>query len=90
VDVAFDGRQAVQIARDTSPDVVVLDLEMPVLNGFHAAAEIRRSLSSAPPLLIAVSGASSHIMAADARSLFDHALRKPLDIAALLPLVFPD
>ena len=67
------GRQAVDIARDTRPDVVILDLEMPVLNGFDAAAAIRATLSP-PPMLVAVSGAPAAVIAAEAGSVFDHAL----------------
>jgi DNA-binding NarL/FixJ family response regulator len=38
---AVDGRQAVRLARDLQPDVAVLDLVMPLLNGLDAAREIR-------------------------------------------------
>jgi two-component system, NarL family, response regulator NreC len=40
---AADGQQAVRLARDRCPDVAVLDLSMPVLNGLDAAREILRS-----------------------------------------------
>ena len=36
-----DGGQAVDQARQIKPDVVVLNVSMPVLNGFQAAREIR-------------------------------------------------
>ena len=37
---AADGRQAVEQAEATSPDVVVLDIAMPNLNGIEAAQRI--------------------------------------------------
>jgi DNA-binding NarL/FixJ family response regulator len=37
---ANDGREAVQQARELHPDVLVLDLAMPVMNGFDAAREL--------------------------------------------------
>jgi len=37
---AQDGRQAVELARKTSPDVVVMDLAMPVLNGLEATRQL--------------------------------------------------
>src|SRR6266568_9073589 len=37
---AQDGRQAVELARKTSPDVVVMDLAMPVLNGLEATRKL--------------------------------------------------
>ena len=40
---AADGREAVQLARDLSPNVALLDLVMPLLNGLDAAREIRRA-----------------------------------------------
>jgi len=54
VRVVSDGRAAVDVARDWAPDVVVLDLNMPVMNGFAAAAAFR---ASAPGIiLVALSG----------------------------------
>src|SRR3981081_3851818 len=41
---ATDGRQAVEEAKKLKPDVVVLNVTMPVLNGFQAARQIRSSL----------------------------------------------
>jgi DNA-binding NarL/FixJ family response regulator len=38
---AVDGQEAVQKARQLSPDVVVLDFSMPVLNGIEAARQIQ-------------------------------------------------
>jgi DNA-binding NarL/FixJ family response regulator len=37
---AMDGRQAVERARELHPDVVLLDLVMPGMNGFEAAREL--------------------------------------------------
>jgi CheY-like chemotaxis protein len=39
---AGDGNEAVTVARDFLPDVVVLDEQMPEMTGGEAAAEIRR------------------------------------------------
>jgi two-component system response regulator NreC len=39
---AFDGQEAVRLARDLQPDVAVLDFAMPLLNGIGAAREIHR------------------------------------------------
>ena len=40
VGLASDGRQAVKMAEKLSPDVVILDLAMPLMNGLDAAREI--------------------------------------------------
>jgi chemotaxis response regulator CheB len=39
---AADGDEAVTVARDFAPDIVVLDEQMPAMTGGEAAAEIRR------------------------------------------------
>ncbi len=43
---AANGAEAVQQALDLHPDVVLLDLEMPVLDGFAAAQQIKQRLPS--------------------------------------------
>ena len=43
---AVDGQEAVEKARRLSPDLVVLDFSMPVLNGIEAAREIHKARPS--------------------------------------------
>ncbi len=42
VEEAGNGQEGVQIARDSIPDMILLDVEMPVMDGFSACAEIRK------------------------------------------------
>lgn len=44
VGLAKDGRALVQIAERSKPDLVVVDISMPLLNGFEAAKQIKKSL----------------------------------------------
>jgi DNA-binding NarL/FixJ family response regulator len=48
---AVNGRQAVLMAASLNPDLVVLDLAMPMLDGIHAAAEILKVSPSTPIIL---------------------------------------
>jgi DNA-binding NarL/FixJ family response regulator len=48
---AADGAEAVQQALKLHPDVVLLNIRMPVLNGFEAAREIK-SMNPAPAIVI--------------------------------------
>ena len=46
---AANGQEALQLAEKLHPDVVVMDLAMPVLNGIDAAREIQRVSPEAKP-----------------------------------------
>lgn len=48
---AADGQQAVELCRKWRPDVTVLDIRMPVMDGIQAAKEIMSSKLSSPLLL---------------------------------------
>jgi CheY-like chemotaxis protein len=45
---ASDGAEAVRIAREKCPDLVVLDLSMPVMNGLDAARVLKAKMPSVP------------------------------------------
>jgi len=48
---ASDGQEAVRRVRDLGPDVAVLDLAMPLLNGLDAAREIARVAPRTRPIV---------------------------------------
>lgn len=48
---APDGRKAVELAKDLKPDVTMLDIRMPVMDGIQAAVEIMEANLSSPLLL---------------------------------------
>lgn len=48
---AGDGQQAVQLARDTQPDICILDVKMPVMDGIEAVSIITEE-SIAPTILL--------------------------------------
>jgi DNA-binding NarL/FixJ family response regulator len=47
VGLVYDGRSCVQAAQRLNPDVVIIDIGMPILNGIDAAQEIRKIVPSA-------------------------------------------
>jgi DNA-binding NarL/FixJ family response regulator len=51
---AGGGAEAIQLDRELEPDVVVLDLGMPEINGLHAAIEIKRRKPSRPILMLSM------------------------------------
>lgn len=53
---AADGAQAIAAARWSHPDVVIMDLDMPVIDGFEAARQIKSDPSLGDPILVALTG----------------------------------
>jgi len=85
---AADGREAVDIAERDCPDVVLMDLQMPVLDGFTATSIIRRIESTCRVPVIAVSAQSTEDFVAAARRVgCNHFVAKPVDFDRLLEIV---
>jgi two-component system, NarL family, response regulator NreC len=61
---ASDGAQAVALAVELRPDLIVMDISMPVMTGIEAAAQIRRSVPDAKLLLLTVHTENRYILEA--------------------------
>src|SRR5579862_8604664 len=49
---ASDGREAVERTIESRPDLVILDVSMPILDGFSAAREIKKVAAGTPILIL--------------------------------------
>ncbi len=90
VATAYDGLEAVQRAVEGTPDVVLMDVGLPRLNGYEACTAIRATEIGERMVILAVTGwgAASDLRDASAAG-FDAHLVKPIDMAwlgQLLPL----
>lgn len=56
VRVALNGRAALEIAREFRPDVVLLDLAMPLMSGYEVAAQLLKILDSDRVTIVALTG----------------------------------
>mgnify|MGYP003397858587 CR=1 FL=1 len=52
IDVAYDGVQAVFKARALTPDLILMDIELPHKNGIEAAAEIHEAVPAAKIIFV--------------------------------------
>ncbi|HEX3396867.1 MAG TPA: CheR family methyltransferase [Steroidobacteraceae bacterium] len=78
--LAHTGAEALDMASRCRPDAAVLDIGMPVLNGYEVARSIRREAWGANLTLIAVTGWGQESDKRSARAAgFDHHLTKPVD-----------
>jgi CheY-like chemotaxis protein len=81
---AHDGVEAIRSADVFRPDVVLLDLGLPKLNGYDAAREIRRRAGKRALRIIAVTGWGQHAdRRHSAEAGFDVHLTKPVDATQL-------
>ena len=80
VATAYDGHEAVLAAEKTMPDMIVMDLGMPHMDGYEAASRIRCQPGSKEVLMIAVtSWGQSDARQRTMEAGFDHHLIKPVD-----------
>lgn len=88
VDVEIDPRMALARAGQTLPDVFILDIGMPHIDGYELARRIRSIPSDKRPVLIALTG-YGHATDRERAQLagFDHHLVKPLEPTTLLQLL---
>jgi CheY-like chemotaxis protein len=86
VEVAFNGREALEALARCSPAVILLDIWMPVMDGCEVARRIRERPGGDPrPFLVAVTGYESPDSAHESvRALFDLYLIKPVEPAVLI------
>ena len=86
-----DGAQAVQALRDADYDLILMDMQMPVMDGLTATREIRlheaaMGLARTPVVMLTANALAEHIAAAEAAGADLH-LAKPFDAAELLNLL---
>lgn len=61
---AANGREAVDLARSHSADVVLLDIQMPVMDGLTALGELRRAVPSARVIVLTTFGERENVLRA--------------------------
>ena len=89
VKTAYDGAEAVQVAEQFLPEIIIMDLTMPRMNGYDAAKQIRsQPWGQHPMVLIALTGREEEEVRQMAREAgFDQHLVKPVTPDALKELL---
>ena len=88
VDVAHDGPTAIEKAKSFRPEVVVLDIGLPGMDGIDTCRELRRMAQEPRPLVIAVTGwGLSDDYDRTLTAGFDHHLVKPVEPQQFLAML---
>jgi len=83
--IAVDGRQAVDAARAEAPDLILMDMSLPVLDGWEATRQLKTSPATQAIPVIAL---TAHAMAGDREKALEAGCddydSKPVELARLL------
>ncbi len=82
---ASDGQQAVQLAADAEPDLMLLDIKMPVMNGYEACKRIREFSTVPIIMLTAMAEEADKVLGLDLGA--DDYVTKPFSVPELLARV---
>jgi CheY-like chemotaxis protein len=86
--VASSGPEAIHVAPEFRPDVVLCDLGLPGMDGYQVARELRQNAVVARARLIALTGyGQEEDRQRSAAAGFDRHVTKPVDAEALLRLL---
>ena len=89
--IANDGEAGVAVARQFQPDMVMMDIGMPKLNGYEAASRIRQQPWGRAMVLVALTGwGQADDRRKSANAGFNQHLVKPIDMDELIKLVSGD
>ena len=85
---AQDGGEALERAGERPPDIVLLDLGLPVVDGYRVAELLRARPGGGDMLLVAISGYGQPEDRERSKAVgFDHHLVKPIDCVELIALM---
>ena len=85
IDIAVDGKQGIEMAEAGTPDIILLDMSLPVIDGWEAARRLKGSERTRTIPIIAL---TAHAMAGDREKALaagcDDYDTKPVDFQSLL------
>ncbi len=76
--IAKDGSQGVSMALEHKPDLILMDISLPAMDGYEAARQIRRTLPAVPIIGLSAHAMESHMQKAHESGCNGY-LTKPLD-----------
>jgi DNA-binding response OmpR family regulator len=86
VDVAYDGYVGKKLAIENEYDAIILDIDLPLLNGYEVCKEVRKQNQSVPILMLTAFGAMDNKLAGFEAGIDDY-ITKPFEFKELLARV---
>jgi CheY-like chemotaxis protein len=86
VEVAHDGVQAIDVAAALAPDVAVLDIDLPVMDGYELAARLKAADPGVRLIALTGYGQESDRARSQEAGFAEH-LVKPIDMSALMAAI---
>jgi two-component system CheB/CheR fusion protein len=82
VDIAFNGKEAVEKSRKKCYSLIVMDIEMPIMNGYEASKIIRTENSKIPIIALTSNNSSHDVLKTKEIGMNEH-LSKPVEAKIL-------
>jgi len=84
--VAHDGEEALAAVKEEEPDVIVLDLKMPGIDGIEVLRRVRKAYPNLQVIILTGHGSKKDEDAARSLGAYDY-LKKPVDLDTLVPRI---
>jgi len=76
--IAENGEIAVNLAKELKPDLILMDMQMPIMNGYDATYKIKKDPNTKDIVIIALTASAMKETERDIRKICDGYLRKPI------------
>ena len=86
IDIAEDGEEAIELHKNNKYNLILMDIQMPVLDGYGAAEKIRKVDKEIPIIAITASAMKEDIAMSKKVGMNDH-LNKPIDVNKLYEIL---
>ena len=86
ISIAQNGKEAVDMFGDVKPDIIFMDIQMPIMDGEQACVEIRRKDKTIPVIALTANVLESDVKRYLAKGFTRH-LAKPIDLNSLIEVV---
>ncbi len=85
-DIAYDGEQALKVVKDEVPDVMILDLKMPGIDGMEVLRRVKKAYPQVQVIMLTGHGSEKDEKEARKLGAFEY-LQKPADIETIVSTI---